>query len=122
MGATTEGDQFLEDTELTAGWHSISFTPNSSPFYLQFRNPANKTVTLDTVFLQSNDPFQVLTPYDVTDLPTLKWTQSADILYFAHPDYPPYKLERRGGTKWSMVRIAFQDGPYQDKNVNPDHK
>ncbi|MHC4610211.1 MAG: ubiquitin-activating E1 FCCH domain-containing protein, partial [Planctomycetota bacterium] len=41
--------------------------------------------------------------------------------YFAHPDYPPFKLSRTSGADnldatWTMTPLNFQDGPYLDAN------
>ena len=118
VGNTTEGDQVLADLELTTGFHSIAFTPEMSPFYVQFRNEANKTIYIDDVSLLDNEAFSLKTPYAEADLPSLNYAQSADVMYFAHPSHKPYKLERRGNTTWSFVEVAFDDGPYLDENTD----
>ncbi|WP_420348611.1 ubiquitin-activating E1 FCCH domain-containing protein [Pelagibius sp.] len=123
IGNTSEGDQFLADLELKTGFHSIAFTPAMSPFYVQFRNSANKTIYVDDVALigsgaGSSAPLELTVPYGEADYRTLKWAQSADVMYFAHPDHAPHKLERRGGTTWSLVEVAFQDGPFGLENTD----
>src|SRR3546814_13482226 len=37
-------------------------------------------------------------------------------MYFAHAQHAPRKLERRGHATWSLVRVAFDDGPYLNEN------
>ena len=64
-------------------------------------------------------PYEIATPYGVSDLAGLKWAQSADVLYLVHPQFPPYKLARSGHTNWSLGQIDFSDGPYIDENVGP---
>lgn len=123
IGNTTEGDQVLADTEVAAGFHSIAFIPAMSPFYVQFRNEANKTIFVDDVSLLGSSataavPLELTVPYCETDYADLKWAQSADVMYFAHPDHPPHKLERRGDTTWSLVEVAYADGPYQEPNTD----
>lgn len=127
IGNTTEGDQVLAETEFAVGTHTVTFTPESSPFYVQFRNSLDKTVYIDDVALLGSDtsatmPFELSTPYREADTQTLKWAQSADVMYFAHPDHPPHKLERRGNTTWSLVEVAFQDGPYLDPNADSQRR
>lgn len=122
IGNTSEGDQVLAETEAKTGFHSIAFTPEMSPFYVQFRNAASKTIYVDDVALVGSGaaaaaPLELTTPYRESDLQTLKWAQSADVMYFAHPDHPPHKLERRGNTTWSLVEVDFDDGPYLDENT-----
>lgn len=67
-------------------------------------------------------PYEITTPYAQADLfdadgrLRLKFAQSADILYLAHPDYPPQKLSRTGHTAWTLTEIDFQDGPWASVN------
>ncbi|NIA72528.1 hypothetical protein HBA54_28465, partial [Pelagibius litoralis] len=122
IGNTSEGDQVISEIEMATGFHSVAFTPTMSPFYVQFRNEANKTIFIDSVGLIGSGavtpaPFELASPYGEADLPTLKRAQSADVMYFAHPDCAPHKLERRGNTTWSLVEVAFADGPYLDENT-----
>jgi len=124
VGSSTGGDQVLEEVELGVGRHTVAFTPDASPFYVQFLNRANKTVYIDNVtFLASGAaaavPLTLEAPYQEDDLQHLKWAQSADVMYFAHARHAPRKLERRGHATWSLVRVPFQDGPYLDENIVP---
>jgi hypothetical protein len=50
---------------------------------------------------------EVVTPYLEADLPLLKFEQSADILYIAHPSYAPAKLSRSSHTAWTYTTITF---------------
>lgn len=61
--------------------------------------------------------YEISTPYLTADLPTLKFTQSADTLYVFHPSYAPRKLTRAGHTSWTLTEIDFLDGPYLSANI-----
>ncbi len=39
-------------------------------------------------------------PYAASELRRLRFAQSADVIYFAHPDHPPRKLSRRADDDW----------------------
>lgn len=52
-------------------------------------------------------PTEVVTPYAAADLPLLKYVQNADSIYFAHPNYPVYKLTRQSHTLWTMEAVNF---------------
>ena len=116
IGEVSQGGGLVNDLTLGVGSHAIAFTPTASPFYVQFRNKLNKTVLIDDVSLIDEAPVEVETPYGEDDLAELRFAQSADVLYIAHPDYPTYKLSRRGHTTWSLTEVAWQDGPYLDQN------
>ena len=51
--------------------------------------------------------YTVATPYAVGDLPYLKFAQSADVMSFTHPLYPPYDLARVTDTDWRLTKTDF---------------
>ena len=57
------------------------------------------------------------TPYSADEVWQLGFTQSADVLYIAHPNHPPIKVERLSATNWTTAQISFLDGPYLPVNV-----
>lgn len=52
-------------------------------------------------------PLTVPTPYAAEHLPTLRWCQSADVLYLVTPHAAPRKLERHGHADWRLVTVDF---------------
>ena len=62
-------------------------------------------------------PYEIVSPYDHTDLDQLNFAQSADVIYIAHPEYPVYKLARLGPTNWTMTAVAFARPPFNDINI-----
>lgn len=61
--------------------------------------------------------YEIPSPYAAADLPNLKWTQSADILFICHPNYQPYELRRQGDVQWQFVLHPCNNGPYIDVNA-----
>lgn len=53
-----------------------------------------------------NTPYEIASPYAEDDLPLIKTTQSADILYMAHRGYVIKKLSRTGHTAWTVTDFA----------------
>jgi hypothetical protein len=64
--------------------------------------------------------YEIATDYAKADLEGLAFAQSADVLYIAHPDYAPRKLERTGHTAWTLTEIAFRWVPFAPENVDED--
>lgn len=60
--------------------------------------------------------YTMTTTYAAADVFKLKFTQSADVLYVAHPSYKPRKITRTAHTSWSISDITFLDGPYFNIN------
>src|SRR3546814_13024601 len=101
---------------LYVGYHTIAFTPTSTSAYLQFRNETVKDIFIDDISIIDDAPIALKAPYGEADLQSITPAQSADVMYLFHQDYPTYKLERRGHTTWSLVRVAWQDGPWLTQN------
>ena len=119
VGTAASGAQTLAAVNKEVGYHCVAFTPTTSPFYIQFRNRGNfrdKDVQIDDVSLIDNAGVEIDTPWSESNLTTLGGPQSADVLYFFHGSIPTYKLQRFGHTTWSLVQVAWQDGPYLDEN------
>jgi len=67
-------------------------------------------------------PFTIPTPYAGADLynsdgtPALTFAESVDQLYLAHPKYAPQILSFFSASNWTLLPLAFVDGPWQDGN------
>ena len=82
--------------------------------HLYARFYANGALLLDG----SNNPVEVVTPYTEAQLAEVKFTQSADVLFFAHPDHAPRKLTRLTATSFSFGEFVPREGPFRDINAN----
>lgn len=71
----------------------------------------------DHAQIVSGPPVEIATPYTTADIFDLKFTQSNDVLYVAHPTYAPRKITRTSHTAWSISTISFLDGPYLPTNT-----
>lgn len=60
---------------------------------------------------------EVVTTFAEADLAAVRITQSADVLYITHPDFPPQQLVRTAATTWTLSDVVFTDGPYDPLNV-----
>jgi len=63
--------------------------------------------------------YSISTPYKEDALGSLKYTQSADYLYLAHPEYPPYTMTRAGHTDWTGSTISFTSNPFSGTTGYP---
>lgn len=115
VGTATGGTQ-LKSFTAKVGWHAIAFTATAANFFVQFKGNSTKTVQIDDVSLLDNAAIEITTPYTEAQLFTVDGPQSADVLYLFHASHPTYKLERRGHTTWSLIEVAWQDGPWQEEN------
>ncbi|MBI3564791.1 MAG: hypothetical protein HY079_06315, partial [Elusimicrobia bacterium] len=65
----------------------------------------------------AQNAYEIPTPWAGADLAALKFTQSADVMYFFHPNYAPQMLTRLGATNWTIAAFVFQNGPWMLDNT-----
>ncbi|MEO6779423.1 MAG: hypothetical protein ABI196_00625 [Bradyrhizobium sp.] len=73
-------------------------------------NGGNLDSTGFGAFTGSGTAFKIYTlstPYAASDLALLKFTQSADVMSFTHPNYPPYDLARIASNDWTLTAVNF---------------
>lgn len=112
VGSSSGGEQYLADSTLLDGYHCIQFTPDASPFYLQFRNEENGSHGIDDVALLDDAPVEIDTPYAAADLFALKTVQDADTMWLVHADYKPQQLTRSGHASWSLTPYLPASDPF----------
>ena len=117
IGTASGAADIVNDRQVAPGWHAVAFTPTVGTVYIQFRNENAKSIYIDDVDLLDNAAVEIATPYTEAELSAIKYAQSADVLYVAHPSHATMKLERRGHTDWALVEVDWQDGPYLDENT-----
>ena len=60
---------------------------------------------------------EVTTTYTTAQLPEIKFTQSADVMYLTHSSHPVRKISRTSNTDWTITDVTFINGPYLDENA-----
>ena len=62
---------------------------------------------------------EIATPYLADDLFGIDYTQSGDVLYIAHPNYPPATLSRYAGNVWKYEIVSFTYGDIAVLSAGP---
>jgi len=128
VGSTPGDDDYVIETILLTGKHSIAFTPAGN-FTIEFANEREFITRIESCDIEQNAVMELLTPYSQADLPFLRTDQSADIIYVACKNADAtglqiaaerlMKIERRGtGRSWSIVNYLPEDGPFRVQNVS----
>lgn len=102
MGGVTRRDGLRNVDCLEGKGKLISFSFNTEQTYLIIIM-SGKTV----IYKEEVKVTELTTPWQETDLHNLRWTQSADTLLVAHPDYPLKKISRYSHTNWSISNWEF---------------
>lgn len=70
----------------------------------------------------NDDPYEVATPWDSTQIHALDWAQSGDTLYIVHPEVAPQKLVRLANNNWTCSAVTFTNQPANwTTNNYPSH-
>ncbi len=64
----------------------------------------------------ANKIYEIASPYVTANIPTIKFAQSADIMYLVHPSYAVRKLTRTGHTSWTLTTPTIVTS--EDKTPN----
>ncbi len=116
-GSTSGGTDYIAETTLNTGTHSLAFTPTGSSFYLQFEQRAATQVIVTSCQIESSGTLTLPTPYVLANLydsnscSQLRYAQSGDVVYIACDGLRPRKIERRDNDSWSITLYQPDNGP-----------
>ena len=134
----------ISGTGITAG-STITEVTNATNFVISVvaTDSLTSTLTFDSSYLRvwsqnqllddkagSPSTFEVVSlPWSAAEVQTLKTTQSGDNIFVCSPTKTPYRIIRtvdltdtgtdvcEDGSKWSLEKFVFVDGPYSDINI-----
>jgi len=113
------GVRFVKETktsENTSRLIPFQYSTNQS-YVLEFGDKYIRFYKDGGVILSGLSPYEIVTPYDHTDVNGLHFVQSADILFLVHPNYPPYKLSRFDHDDWTIDQIVFDSPVFDSENL-----
>jgi hypothetical protein len=111
-GTTAGADNYISETELGEGEHSLGFTPTDGTYWVWFNTRSEIEVKVDSIAVESAGVMTLPTPWLTADLRDVRFDQSGDIVYCANENYQQRKIERRGTTSWSVVKYYSANGPF----------
>lgn len=119
VGSATDEEAYLSRVSLGAGYHSIEFTNSiESDTYIYIGSNLKRQVLVDRLAISPGGIMTVTTPWAQTNLQSVRYDQSADIVYVACDGIAPYKIERRGAGSWSVVKYQPGNGPMLVENTS----
>ena len=100
-------------TELNGRWFTIANVA-ASTYELVGEDGTGRTTGVGGT---TKPAFELVMPYTEAQLFDIQVAQSQDVLYLAHPDVAPHKLERTSDTDWTITEIDFQVRPFRVENT-----
>lgn len=118
-GSTSGNDQYISETELASGYHSLSFTPTGASFFVFFQSAEERTNKIvKSCQIDDGGVMNVQTPWGAGAVNRLRRAQSADVIFVASGG-EQYKVERRGDRSWSVVKYISNYGPFTIDRTAP---
>ena len=119
-GSSDGGDEYIAETELKTGFHSIAFTPVSGTYYIQLSAESEARRIVSDVSIATPGVMELETSWAAADLFKLRYSQSGDVIFVTSSDqaYQPMRIERRAQTSWSFTHYEFSDGPFRGKTAD----
>lgn len=111
-GSSSGGEQYIEETSLGTGTHSLAFTPTGANAYVQFKNDDRMLKRVDSITIEAAGVVTITTPWASADLALMRFAQSADVVFVACSGYQARRIERRAARSWSLVLYVSDDGPF----------
>ena len=116
VGSSSGDDDYIAETALGTGEHSLTFTPSAN-FHVYLFSRESYPVLVDSVAVESSGTVEITSPYATADLRSLRYAQSGDVVYLACDGYQQYKIERRSTNSWSLVKYEPKTGPFRTINT-----
>jgi hypothetical protein len=117
VGSAAGTDDYIGETFLETGSHSIAFTPTGN-FHIRLFSRLKRQVLVDSCDVASSGEMVLVTPWSESDLDNVRPEQSGDVIYIACKGQQQRRIERRGTESWSVVRFVPEDGPLEVENIS----
>lgn len=120
VGSTVDADDYVTETYLGQGKHSIALTPTGNFFVVLF-NRSLDTAVVNNCVIEGAGDLNFLTGLLASEtLDDIRYAQSGDIIFLARGvTRPPMKIERRGDRSWSLTNYVSDTGPFLPPNLTP---
>jgi len=122
QGAATRrvGTQYIAEVKTSSlKTRLIPFEFSTTQTYvLEFGNTYIRFYKDKGQILSGGSAYEISSPYLTAELFEIKFAQSADVMYITHPNHETMKLSRTGHTAWTLIEVAFTDGPYLATNIS----
>lgn len=117
VGSSTGfNDDYLTEKALKQGHYSFSITATGN-YNIELSANTEYPSYVKSVAVESSGAMVLDTTWAGSALGSLRWDQSADVLFVANSTYQQKRIERHAAQSWAVVNYAPEDGPFRSINV-----
>lgn len=118
VGSTAGGEEYVAETSLSQGYHSLAFTPTGD-FYIDLFSYKEYGVLINSIVVAGAGAMELTTFWGAAALDDIRWDQSGDVVFVACTGVRQCRIERRSNDSWSVVYYLSEDGPFMVPNIGP---
>lgn len=86
-------------------------------YVIEFGDKYNRFYTNDAqIYSSGTTPYELVSIYTESELAYIRYAQSADVMFVAHPDFQPRELQRLGNATWTWALYNYEGGPFRLPN------
>lgn len=121
VGSTVGGDEYINETDLGVGVHSLALTPTGD-FNIRFQARFKRQILVASANIEAAGVVTINSPYAAANLDYIRASAdslSVDVLFIGCKGIQQFRAERRAaGRAWSLVLYQPEDGPFMTENVS----
>ena len=120
VGSTDGDDDYIAESSLNVGSHSLAFTPTGASVFIEVSNRDDYQALLDSCVVASSGDMVLTSPVPAASFNDVRHAQSGDVVFLANGlSVRPLRIERRATNSWSIVDYVISNGPYRGANTSP---
>ncbi len=89
---------------------------------LEFTHLAMRVWRYGVPVMDGAAPYELVTPITAAELPSLRWVQSADVIYLCTGQRPIQRLARYALDNWTIEAAEYDNGPFRVQNLRKARK
>lgn len=119
VGSTSGGQEYIAETTLRPGFHSLAFTPTGATAHVRLMSRLSYPTLVDSCVIAPSGVMEIPTPWVEANLRKIRARQSGDVIFVACRNVMQKRIERRGTNSWSVVDYVANVGPFRVGNATP---
>lgn len=116
VGSASGGDDYVAETVLRTGNHSLAFTPTGN-FHISVYSSDPVFRLVDSITVESSGAIAIATPWDSSAIGSVRHDQSGDVVFCAYRYAKQQRIERRSQRSWSVCDYKHDDGPFTSTSI-----
>lgn len=118
-GTIASADDYISETQLIEGTHSLAFTPTTDKFWVRFQTTSETPRRVSSCSIEDAGIVEIPTVWGSADVGNMRFAQSADVMFVACEGKQQARIERRSRHSWSVVKYWSDKGPFMADRSAP---